>query len=51
MISPMKVKCLAIKNLSDIEIAAILNYIRTEFANSQGNLIPVDSAHQRKGMQ
>ncbi|WP_276388902.1 PQQ-dependent sugar dehydrogenase [Eudoraea chungangensis] len=40
----------AYKNLSDTEIADILNYIRVEFGSSPGNIIAADVLHQRKGL-
>jgi mono/diheme cytochrome c family protein len=39
------------RNLSDSDIADILNYIRVEFGNTKGNIISADILHQRKGLQ
>lgn len=41
----------AYKNLEDNEIRDILNYIRTEFGKTRGNIIAADIAHQRKGLE
>lgn len=39
------------KNLQDDEIAAILNYIRTQFNSAKGNIVGADVHHQRKGLK
>lgn len=41
----------AYKNLTDNEIRDILNYIRTEFGKTDGNIVAADIVHQRKGLQ
>lgn len=38
------------RNLEDSEIADILNYIRIEFGEAKGNIVPADVLHQRKGL-
>ncbi len=40
----------AYRILSDEEIADILNYVRVEFGNAQGNIIAADVLHQRIGL-
>ncbi len=37
-------------NLRDDEISDILNFIRTEFGDTAGNIIAADVMHQRKGL-
>ncbi|WP_299534342.1 PQQ-dependent sugar dehydrogenase [Ulvibacterium sp.] len=41
----------AYKNLGDNEIRDILNYIRTEFGKTKGNIVAADIVHQRKGLK
>ncbi len=38
------------RNLEDGEITDILNYIRIEFGEAKGNIVPADVMHQRKGL-
>lgn len=40
----------AYKNLKDAEITAILNFIRIEFGEAKGNIVPADVHHQRKAL-
>jgi len=41
----------AYKNLANEDIRDILNYIRTEFGNTNGNILSADIVHQRKGLK